>query len=244
MDQTVHNEDLIDSELSAEDFLAKARNAGNRMPSSVIVTNVSTSQTTSEDDKNDSAEVEESLSLSGNYDTLTQQCNQTFSEYILQSRPGAYGLAPGRAESSCIKGALTAQLCTAKQIDNLSLTNSISSITKSDAASQDIALTRGKGLPNPLGHSSRNVPSTVDELHLKAGSRKEAKKTSGGTVKRMHQRVMTQKLAQTLGIVAAGSNVVVGVKEVSSQFPVEEEMEIAPRVQELKLGSPQMLVTE
>jgi hypothetical protein len=40
MDQTDRNEgDFIDSELSAEDFLAKARNAGNRMPSSVMIRN-------------------------------------------------------------------------------------------------------------------------------------------------------------------------------------------------------------
>ena len=239
MDQTIRNEDLIDSELSAEVFLAKARNAGNRMPSSVMVTNVATSETISEDDKKDSAEAVEPLS--SNCDALTQQRNQTFSAYIPQSRPGAYGSAPGRAESSRIKGALTAQPETAKQIDNLSLTNSIASITKSDAASQDIATTRGSGLPNPLGQSSKNVPSTVDELHLQSRARKEAKKTSGGTFERMHERVMTQKLAQNLGIVAAGSDVVVGVKEVCSRFLVEEEMEIAPRVQDLNLGSSQML---
>ena len=76
MDQTVgHEGDFIDGELSAEEFLAKARNAGNRMPSSVIINNDSaTSETVTEDDNNNKNTAEEAEEpLSSNHDALTQQ---------------------------------------------------------------------------------------------------------------------------------------------------------------------------
>ena len=116
---------------------------------------------------------------------------------------------------------------------------------RSNVVSQDIALTIESGVPNPLGHQSRNVQSTVDELHLQARARNDSMTTYGGTVERMREKVMERKLAQNLGILAAGSDVVVGVEEVPIRFPEdEEEIEIGPRVQDLNLRTPSGLVTE
>lgn len=242
MDQTVRNEEFIDGELSAEDFLAEARNAGNRMPRSEIVSNAATSEIDTEDDKKkDNAEAEEPLSIYD--DSSTQQLNHAFSESLPLSKPGAYGSAPGRAESSRIKGALTSQPDPAKQFDNFLSTRSIASFTNRIATIQDVEPTLGICLPKPLGHSSGDVMSTVYDLHLKARARKVAEKTSGETVKRIHENIMTQKLDQNIGIVAAESNVVVNVEEVASRVSVEGEMDFGPRVQDLNLGSRPEAVT-
>ena len=248
MDQTVRNEgDFIDSELSAEESLVKARITGNRMPSRVIIRNdTATSETNTEDDNNNKNTAEEAEEpLSSNDDAMAQKQNLTVGAHLPQSRPGAFGSAPGKAESSRIKGALTEQPDPAKQSDSLSMTISNAPFTNSNAETQDIAPTIESGLPNPLGHQSRNVQSTVDELHLQARARKEAKKMTGGTVERMRGKVMERKLDPKFGLVSAGPDVVVGDKEVASRFPEDEEsMEIGPRVQDLNLGSPSGLVTE
>ena len=247
MDQAVRNEgNFIDNELSAEDSLTNARNAGNRTTSSVNIRNDSaTSETNTEDDNNNKKSAEAEESLSSNNDAIAQKQNLTVGAHLPQSSPGAFGLAPGRAQSSRIKGALTPQPHSVKQSDSISLTSSIAPFTNSNAASQDIALTIESGLPNPLGHQSRNVQSTVDELHLQARARNESMTMSGRTLGRIPEKVMEWKLAQNRGILAAGSDVVVGVEEVPIRFPVdEEEMEIRPRVQDLNLGSPSGLDTE
>jgi hypothetical protein len=56
---------------------------------------------------------------------------------------------------------------------------------------------------------------------------------------------MERKLAQKLGLVVAGSDVVVGDNDVASRFPEDkEEIKIEPRVQDMHFSSPSGLVTE
>ena len=251
------DDDFFDSERNAKDFLVNARNAGNRKSSSAIVTNVfETSETISEDDNNNnnnnnnnnkrknSAETKEFLS-SNNDTALDETPNLSSCAHQSQSRPGAFGSTPGRAESSRIKGALTTQPDPTKQIDNLPLTNDIAPFkTNNNTATHDIATTIENGLSDPLKSDSTNAQSTVDDLHLRAKARKKEKKNSGGTVQRMHEKVMERKLAQKLGVVAAVSDVALEVKEVPRQFPEEEEMLIGSRMPDSYLNTPPVSVTE
>ena len=96
-------------------------------------------------------------------------------------------------------------------------------------------------MPKPLGHNSTNVLSTVDELDQVARARSE----SGGTVESMQERVVNQNMTERQGLVDPGSDLVLGVKEVSSRYPEEiDETRIGPRVQDLIFDRPLVLVTE
>ena len=243
------HDDFWESEQNGKDDLINAGSTGNKKSSSATVANVfETSETTSEDDNNNnnnniSAGTEEFLSSSTDA-ALDQTPNPTSCAHRQQSRPGAFGAAPGRAESSRIKGALTAQPDPTKKIDNLSLTSEIAPLTNNNAPTQDIDPTMENGLSNPLRSESANVQTTVDELHLRARARKVAKKSSGGTVQIMQETVMDRKLDQRLGIVAPVSDVAGGVEEVTKQFPEEEEMTIGPRMPVSFLNRSPVLVTE